>query len=334
MPLLTLSHGRVMDSPSDAAPSMPPRAVSVPGPAEVAAARAAVRAVLRPTPMIDSPRLGLRLKLETLQPIGAFKVRGAIAAMSAVPAGKPIVTSSAGNHALAAAWAAARLGRRLTIVVPESASPAKLAGLLRFDPEVEQCGTLFDEAEARSLELARDGAHYLSSYNDTDLIAGASTLGDELDDVKGPLTVLCPVGGGGLISGLCLWARERPDVRLIGVESVASQAMSAALRAGSVVPIEVGATIADGLAGNMEPGSVTVAIAKARVDELVTVTDEELRAAIRFLAAEHGLVAEGAGAAATAAALSGKVRIDGATVAVVTGRNIALPLLSSILAEA
>ncbi|HXE46295.1 MAG TPA: pyridoxal-phosphate dependent enzyme [Conexibacter sp.] len=307
------------------------RHVAVPTADDIRAAHEVVRAVLKPTPLVLSERLGVHLKLETFQPTGAFKPRGNLAAMSRIPAGELIVTSSAGNHALGAAWAAARLGRRLRICVPGSVSPAKLAGLARFDVEVEQVGTSFDDAEARSLELAAEGGHYLSSYNDTHLLAGASTLGAELGELDQPLTVLCPVGGGGVIAGLCLWAREQPRVRLVGVEAAASRAMSSAVQAGRIVPVPVGETIADGLAGNIEPGSITFTLAKDRVDEFVAVSDDEIREAIRFLASEHGLVAEGAGATALAAVLAQKVQIDTPAVVVVTGRNIALPLLASIL---
>ena len=143
--------------------------------------------------------------------------------------------------------------------------------------------------------------------------------------------MLCPVGGGGVIAGLCLWAREQPRVRLVGVEAAASRAMSSAVQAGRIVPVPVGETIADGLAGNIEPGSITFTLAKDRVDEFVAVSDDEIREAIRFLASEHGLVAEGAGATALAAVLAQKVQIDTPAVVVVTGRNIALPLLASIL---
>lgn len=310
------------------------RAVRPPTDAELEAARAAVRDVLVPTPLIDSPRLGARalLKLESAQPTGSFKVRGAVTAMAALPPGEHVVTASTGNHAVATAWAARRAGRTATILVPRTASAAKLAGLRRIHDRIEEVGTSFDDAERRALELGRAGARYLSAYNEPLVIAGQSTIGAELDALEGPLTVLVQVGGGGLLAGVALWARTRPDVRLVGVEAAASTAFSASLAAGRVVHRAVGPTLADGAAGNLEAGCVTVGICADRVDEMATVSEDEIEAAMRFLAAEHGVVAEGAGAVATAALLAGTVTPRGRAVALVSGRNVALPVLARVLA--
>jgi threonine dehydratase len=302
---------------------------------ELRAAHAVVAERLAPTPLVAAPGLGadVWLKLETAQPTGAFKVRGALAALAVGEAGL-IVTASAGNHALAVAWAARELDRRAVVVVPENASPAKLAGLDRLGADVRRHGSSFDEAEAHALELAASSGagEYLSAYDDTVLFAGQATLGAELEDLGEPLTVVCPVGGGGLLSGLCAWAAGRPGVRLVGVEAAASRAVSTAIRAGRVVTVEVGPTLADGLAGNIAPGAVTWEIIGGRADDLVAVSEEEIAAAMRALAADHGLVAEGAGAAATAAVLAGHVPAGGERVVVlVTGRNVALPALAAVL---
>jgi threonine dehydratase len=140
-----------------------PRQVAAPDADDLRSALAAVRAELAPTPLVDSSSAGALLKLESAQPTGAFKVRGALAALTAIPRGTPIVTASTGNHALAVAWAAERLDRRATVVVPETASDAKLAGLRRFEAEIVRHGSNYDDAEANARERAdADGAEYLS----------------------------------------------------------------------------------------------------------------------------------------------------------------------------
>ena len=313
--------------PAVAAPARP---VALPGPADLEAARAVVTARLAPTPLVDSPLGGgCRLKLETFQPTGAFKVRGALAALARLPAGVPAVTASAGNHGLGVAWAARALGREATIVVPENASSAKVAALRALGADLRLAGTSYDEAERHALELAAEGAAFVSAYNDRDVIAGQATIGPELPG--GPLCVVVPVGGGGLLAGVVAWAGRREDVRVVGVEAAASRAVSAAVAAGGIVEVEVGPTLADGLAGNLEPGSVTVEAA-ARA-ELVAVQEPELEAAMRALARAHGLLVEGAGAAGVAALEAGRcaARPGETVVALVTGRNIALDAAARIL---
>jgi threonine dehydratase len=307
------------------------REVRTPDASEVAKAWETVSAHLRPTPLDVAATPAL--KLESAQPVGSFKVRGALTALSLVPAGVDVVTASAGNHGLGVAYAARLLGRHATVVVPGNASPAKVSALRGYGVELVEVGTSYDEAEEHALRLAEQGAHFLSPYNDPDVIAGQGTIGHELaTQTDGPLTVVCAVGGGGLAAGLALWASTRADVRVVGVEAAVSTALSASVRAGGDVEVEVGDSIADGILGNLERGSVTVGIIAEHVDSLVTVTEDELRTAIRYLVAQRGVVAEGAGAAAVAALLAGKVEVTGQAVAVVSGRNIALPTLAKILA--
>lgn len=307
------------------------REVRTPVAAEVAKAWEIVSAHLRPTPLDVNAMPAL--KLESAQPVGSFKVRGALTAMSLAPADVDIVTASAGNHGLGVAYAARLLDRRATVVVPGNASPAKVSALRGYGVELVEVGTSYDEAEEHALRLAEAGAYFLSPYNDPDVIAGQGTIGHELAaQTAGPLTVVCAVGGGGLAAGLALWASTRDDVRVVGVEAAVSTALSASVRAGGDVEVSVGDSIADGILGNLERGSVTVGIIAEHVDSLVTVTEDELHAAIRYLVAQRGVVAEGAGAAAVAALLAGKVDVTGQAVAVVSGRNIALPTLAKILA--
>jgi threonine dehydratase len=271
------------------------------------------------------------LKLETFQPTGSFKVRGGLAAVSALPQDQRAVTASAGNHGLGIAWASARLGRQATVVVPEHSSAAKVEALRTYAIELVEHGAGYEDAEKYALELAAaEGVSFISPYNDPGVIAGQATIGLELDgQAPGELTVVVPVGGGGLLAGLALWARSRPDVSLAGVESSESRGVSAAVAAGHIVRVPVGDTIADGLAANLEPGSVTPGLVAAA--QLVAVDDDELRAAMRWLFVHHGLVAEGSGAAGVAAVLGGKIDIAGRLVVVVTGRNIAADRFAKIL---
>jgi threonine dehydratase len=313
-----------------------PRLVGPPTTDDIDRARRLIARILTPTPtnaMALSDSLSLVLKLEGLQPTGSFKVRGALAALDASDPERPVVTASAGNHGLGVAYAAKRLKLRAVVVVSTKASIAKVAAIRRFGVELIQVGTSFDHAEAHAKALAADGtSQYVSAYNDPHVIAGQSTIGFELDaQLSGPLTVVCPIGGGGLASGLGLWASTRPDVQIIGVEAAASTAVSAAVQAGRQVPVAVGDTLADGLAGNLEPQSVTIDLIARYVHSLVTVSEDEIRDAIRYLALERGVVAEGAGAAAVAAVLGGRVPTAPTTVAIVSGRNVSRSALASVL---
>jgi threonine dehydratase len=299
---------------------------------DIHAATTRIGRVLEPTPTVPSPKLDALLKLETLQPTGSFKVRGALAALTALEPGARVVTASAGNHGLAVAWAAERLGIDATVVVAENASAAKVDAIRRFPARLVVFGDGFDEAERHALELARvGGERYVSAYNDRGVIAGQGTLGLELLEALGAgLTIVCPVGGGGLAGGVGL-AAAAAGAHVVGVVADASPAMRAALDAGGIVEVEVKDTLADGLAGNIEPGSVTFDLVREHVDDVVAVDEGEIAAAMRFLAREHGLVVEGSGAAAVAAVLAGAVERRGTVVAVVSGRNVADDVLTRVL---
>jgi threonine dehydratase len=314
------------------------RAVAAPTAEQLEAAERAVAERLRPTPLVAAPALGedVWLKLESLQPTGSFKVRGALAALAALPAGEEVVTASAGNHGLGIAWAATELGRRATVVLPETASPAKLGALERFDARVVRFGPSYDEAEAHALSLAERGAVYVSPYNDPRVIAGQSTIGRELDAQldREDLTVVCPIGGGGLAGGLALWASSRAGARVVAVEAEPSQPFRAALDAGRIVPVSSGPSLADGLGGNLEPGSVTFELVRDGVAAVVCAQEREIEDAVRFAATACGQVIEGAAAAAVAAVRAGRVQRDGALVVVVSGRNIARARLAALLAAA
>jgi threonine dehydratase len=315
------------------------RPVAQPGPAAVERAGVVVGRHLAVTPVVASPLLGadVFLKLETFQPTGSFKVRGALVAVDRARHGdprRPIVTASAGNHGLGVAFAAHVLGAEAMVVIPENASEAKRRALERFDVTIVRQGLTYDQAEAHALALAAaEGARFVSAYNDPDVIAGQATVALELfDQVPGLTTVVAPVGGGGLVAGLALATENRRDVTVSGVETGASRAVSASVSAGRVVTVPIGATLADGLAGNIEAGSVTIPLIARGVDQLAAVDEPSIADAVRFLAFEHGLVVEPSGAVAVAAFLSGGVGPGpGSTVVVVTGRNVSPALFARLL---
>ena len=315
------------------------RDVVSPGPAHMEAAWKAVRHYLAPTPTVGTPQLGaVSAKLETLQPTGSFKVRGGLAAVSATleeEPGRAVVASSAGNHGLGLAYAASKLGAQVTVVVPTGASAAKVSALQQFDVRLVLHGEGYREAETHALELAeRDGGRYVSPYNDPDVIAGQSTLARELlEQVSNLGTVIVPCGGGGLLAGVIL-GLAGTGVRVVGIESEASPSMSTALAVGGIVPINVDPTVADGLAGNLEPGAVTVGIALAHGVSVLTVSEADIRSAMAYAATKLGLVLEGAGAVGVAALRAGVITPDPdgrETVVILTGRNVAPVLLSEVL---
>ncbi len=309
------------------------RKVNLPTERDFDRARVAVRHHLRPTPLLPLP--GNRwLKLESQQPSGAFKVRGAVAALSRLPKGTRLVTASAGNHAIGVAWAAANLGHHATIVVPATASPRKLDILHDMGANVLAVGESFEDAEAHALQLASEGLIYISPYNDPHVIAGQGTIVDELvSQIEGDFTIVVPVGGGGLISGVAMRAAAVKDrtISVIGVEASASQAVSASVAVGHVVDVEVGDTLADGLAGNLEPGSITVDILAKFRPTFMTVDETEITAAIRKLYRDHDLTAEGAAAASFAAMQH--IRLETPVVGLLTGRNISTETLNRIVSN-
>ena len=313
---------------------------------DVLTARRRIRGHVRRTPQAHSAWLSevsggrVQLKLESLQTTNSFKLRGAINAVAAliergdgtVPR---VVTASAGNHGRAMAWAAERLGARLTVFTSHDASRTKLNAIRGHGADLQDTASNYDEAERLAKRFALDTpASYLSPYSHPDVIAGAGTIGLEvLEEAPETETVLVPVGGGGLISGIAIAVKAMaPEVRVIGVEVEASQPFTTSLAAGRITEINVTETIADGLAGNMDPDTMTFDIIKTLVDDVVVVSEAALKQGIRGLVANEQLIAEGAGIAAVAAILGGAVEGCGRTVAVVSGANIDADRLIEILA--
>jgi threonine dehydratase len=316
------------------------RVVAQPEPAHFDAAWDEVRRFLPVTPVVTAPQLGqnVLVKLETLQPTGSFKVRGGLAAVAATlraDPGRSVIGSSAGNHGLGLAYAASVLGAQVTVIVPRLASAAKVSAIQQFDVRLVLHGEGYSEAEAHALDLAAaDGSRYISPYNDPDVIAGQGTIARELlEQVPNLGTVVVPSGGGGLLAGVAL-GLAGSGVRVIGVESEASPAMSAALASGGIVPITVEPTLADGLSGNLELGTVTVDIALHSGVQVLTVSESDIRSAMAFAVYKMGLVLEGAGAVGVAALRAGVVGPDPEgkmTVVLLTGRNVAPALLEEVL---
>jgi threonine dehydratase len=243
------------------------------------------------------------------------------------------VTASAGNHGRALALAAQTAGIQLTVYIAATAPRTKREAILACGAELVPCAD-YDEAERRAKDHAASGrAAYISPYSHPDVIAGAGTVGLEiLEDDPAIDAIVVPIGGGGLISGIGVAARAAGGVVVVGVEVEASSPLTQALAAGHIVPIEVRPTLADSLAGNLDPDTVTFEIVRALVQRIVLVSEDDLRAAVRGLAYEERLIVEGAGAAATAAAVTRKLQGAGRRMAiVVSGANIDVETFRSLI---
>jgi threonine dehydratase len=245
-----------------------------------------------------------------------------------------LVTASAGNHGRALAWAAGNAGMRLTVYVPQHAPRTKLDAIRAAGAELRSCRD-YDEAERSAKAHASTGeAVFISPYSHPDVIAGAGTVGLEIvEDWPDVDTIVVPIGGGGLISGIALAVHAvKPTTDVAGVEVAASSPFTRSLAAGRIVEIEVGSTLADGLAGNLDPDTVTFDVVRRLVPRISVVDEPELAAAMRGVVLQERLIAEGAGAVGVAAVLSGKLDVRGRRVALVlSGANIDPDKLASII---
>lgn len=294
--------------------------------ADVAAAASRLRPLLAPTPLVRSERFDASLKLETLQVTGSYKVRGAANAMLVALANgdrRPIVAASAGNHARGVAWAANRLGLEAHTVVPISAPRTKVRGAEALGADVIRFGSSYEEAQEHAMLLAaRKDWRFLPAFDDPDVIAGQGTVGWELLDAQ-PEVVLVPLGGGGLASGVGLALKSR-GARIVGVHIEGLDAMARALGGRPTLDV-LPATIADGVRVR-HVGELTRRICADVLDDIVTVTEDEVRRAVVELAAFERIVAEGAGALAYAALGHGT---GARTIAVISGGNIDLDSLTA-----
>lgn len=295
------------------------------------------------TPLVELPALGERLgttvalKCELLQPVGAFKIRGAYTAVArlmarngagAAPDPRPprgVVASSSGNHGQALAFAAQRFGLRAVIVMPASTPEVKLAGVRRYGGEVVLAGaTRSAEQGARAAEIAvEEGLAMIPPFDHPDVIAGQGTCGLEiLEDRPDVATILVPVSGGGLLAGICAAVEAlAPAVRVIGVEPAGAAKLTAALADGQPRTLAHTDSMADGLLSR-SIGTLTFEILRRVVREAVTVSEDDIAAAVRYLHHHAGLRPEPSGAVALAALLAGRVAPPGPIVAVVSGGNV------------
>ena len=316
---------------------MTPLTADTTAPVSLDSLRAAARVlegVAVRTPLLDLPDLGARLgvpvalKCELLQPIGAFKIRGAYNAIARVAAqggARGVVTQSSGNHGQAVAFAARRFGLRAVVVMPASTPAVKVEGVRRHGGEVVLAGaTRSAEQGARAEAIARDeGLAMIPPFNHPDVIAGQGTCGLEILEQRPDVrTILVPVSGGGLIAGISVAvAALAPGVRVVGVEPAGAAKLTAALAAGAPRTLDRTESMADGLLSR-SIGELTFDILRRVVREAVTVSEDEIAAGVRWLHHHTDLRPEPSGAIAVAALLAGQVRPEGPTVAVVSGGNV------------
>ncbi|GIM92851.1 threonine ammonia-lyase [Paractinoplanes toevensis] len=312
--------------------------------ADVEAARELISGVVKKTPLIPSRLLAeitgvpAWLKCENQQRAGSYKVRGAytrIARLSDAERKRGVVAASAGNHAQGVALAAGLLGARSTVFMPEGAPLPKVTATRGYGAAIEYAGTSVDDAlDAAHQFAAETGAVLIHPFDHPDVIAGQGTVGLEiLEQLPEAATIVTATGGGGLISGLAVAAKAlRPDIRIVGVQASGAAAYPPSLAAGAPVKLDRGVTIADGIAV-LRPGDLTFAHVSKLVDEIVTVTDEDLSAALLVLLERHKMVVEPAGAAAVAALLTGAcvVPSTGPVVAILSGGNIDPMLLLRVI---
>jgi threonine dehydratase len=311
---------------------------------DIEAARVLLGDVVHRTPLIHSrpvtEAVGVAawLKCENQQRAGSYKVRGAytrIARLSAAERSRGVVAASAGNHAQGVALAAGLLGTRATVFMPEGAPLPKVTATRGYGAAIEYAGASVDDAlDAARLFAARTGALLIHPFDHPDVIAGQGTVGLEiLEQCPAAATIITAVGGGGLISGIAVAAKTlRPDIRVIGVQAAGMAAYPPSLAAGAPRKVPHGVTIADGIAVR-RPGDLTFAHVSKLVDDVVTVTDEDLSAALLVLLERHKMVVEPAGGAAVAALLTGAYApaADGPVVAVLSGGNIDPMLLLRVI---
>ncbi len=297
--------------------------------------------VVRKTDIIHAPKLkpglDLYLKTENLQITGSFKVRGAYYKMTRLSdeeKARGVVACSAGNHAQGVALAARENGIKSVICLPDGAPISKIEATKSYGAEVCLVEGVYDDAYKKALQLRdEEGYTFIHPFNDENVIAGQGTIALEIAEQLPDLdAVIVPIGGGGLISGIAFTIKSiNPAVKVYGVQSAGAPSMYKSVKAGKIEELPSVSTIADGIAVKT-PGELTYDICSKYVDEIVTVTDDEISAAILALMEKHKLVTEGAGAVAVAAAMFGKLNLEGKkTVCLLSGGNIDVTILSRVI---
>lgn len=310
--------------------------------ADILAARQAIRGVADDTPFIPSPFMAGRtgddflLKLENMQPIGAFKLRGALNAVMSLPEGTAGVTCcSTGNHGRGVAYAAAERGIRAVVCMSELVPKAKVDGIRALGAEVRIHGRSQDAAWAESRRLVEaEGLVEVSPFDDPAVIAGQGTIGFEMMAARPDLgTVLVPLSGGGLAAGVAVAVKSiSPRTRVIGVSMDRGAAMHASIRAGKPVEVEELPSLADSLGGGIGlDNRYTFPLCRDHLDDIVLVSEEEVYHAMQVLYHEDRIVAEGACVVGLAAILSGRFSPHGPTGTIITGRNLDMGIFTRIM---
>lgn len=310
--------------------------------ADILTAARTIAGVADHTPLVPSPFMSARagheflLKLETCQPIGAFKLRGAVNAVMSLPEGTAGVTCcSTGNHGRGVAFAAAKRGIRAVICMSELVPQAKVNGIRALRAEVRIAGRSQDEALAESQRLcAAEGLVEISPFDDPAVISGQGTIGLEILSARPDVdTLLIPLSGGGLAAGIAVAARAiKPSIRLVGITMERGAAMHASVQAGHPVEVEEVASLADSLGGGIGmDNKLSFPLCRDLLDQIVLVSEEEIRDAMQVLFFEDRMVAEGASVVGLAAVLAGKVQATGPVATVVTGRNLDMETFARIV---
>ena len=300
-----------------------------------------LKQVARRTDMIHAPKLSqnceLYLKTENLQLTGSFKLRGAyykISQLSEAQRAAGIIACSAGNHAQGVALAASHMGIKSVICMPDGAPISKVESTKALGAEVCLVKGAYDDAYAHACRLQQEtGSTFIHPFNDDEVIAGQGTIGLEiLDQLADVDAVICPIGGGGLISGVAYAIKTlNPNVKVYGVQAENAPSMAESVEKGEAITLETVQTFADGIAVK-HPGDVTFGMVRKYVDQVVTVSEDEIAAAILALIEKQKLIAEGAGAVSVAAAMFGKLPIEGKrVVCIVSGGNIDVNILSRVI---
>lgn len=304
-------------------------------------AQEALRGIARRTPLDRAPKFGenVYIKAENLQLTGAFKLRGAynkIRSLTPEEAARGVIACSAGNHAQGIALSASRLGIKAVICMPAGAPISKVEATRGYGAEVVLVPGVYDDAAAEAERLTKEqGYTFAHPFNDPLVIAGQGTIGLEiLEQLPEVDQVVCPIGGGGLISGIALAIKSlKPSCKVIGVQAATVPSMYESCKAGKITTVPDGETLADGI-HVLTPGNMTFEMCQKYVDEIVTVTEDEIAAAILALVEGQKTVAEGAGATPVAACMFGKVDTsDKKTVCVVSGGNVDVTTLSRIITK-
>jgi threonine dehydratase len=307
---------------------------------DIKAAAQRIAGVASRTPLIESPALSRRfgtsvyLKLECFQPIRVFKIRGAYNKISQISA-KNIVAASSGNHGIAVAYSSRMLGKQCTVVVPEAAVKEKVDVIREYGAEVVKFGKYHSDREEKAREIAtQTGATFVPPFNDPDVIAGQGTCGLEIIQQLNNLdSVIVPVGGGGLISGISIAIKSlKPTARIYGVEPAGAAKMAASLSAGKIVRIEDPRSVADGLIP-ASVGELTLEACQKNVDGMFSVSDDEILSAMKLLMHEAHIFPEPSGSAPLA--LLSKTeesrKLGDRVVLVISGGNVSLTLLTKLL---